>query len=394
MSPNTYSAFNVDLINTFEKHKSTPFGKKYFPLSLNELFDKIIDGPSELENPENKLLVKKLVEGKLFNIDAFTEFAYRESMRLLGIPLSQGSYGSISIKNEQQLVKEVTSKFVFPKSSYHQFAHQQMNLKEFNKTFPGTSHPLVRRLKQAQQHFNSKDSYMDHHITSLFDYHTDLTFDRFRPKYQSKALFSIRKRKIPYRLARKKALKRAENNSRELKKKQLKPESIDDVGGFFICSPESVYMNSSDHKHNTVFKVLNAFGKHPAFYLDYDEKKDNYYINGQREMEGVQAYLRPSNLEALSDHGFCPPYIQLIGSTSPSIQKNLVTSIHLQGPRAFLTDKIGKSSHQLYVLRNENDIDSLIKVLDPKNKLEYYNTIDSIKKYCIPGWSGNLTTVK
>ncbi len=367
--------------------------KIYCPLSLNELADRIISGSEELENPGYRVAIKSIIDAKLANIHAFTEFVYLQTLSHIG--LRGNSYGTKHVGNEEEVIKELSSKHVFPKQLYQQFADTKISAKEYAARFGRKGHPLEKRLHDVRLHFKANTDFYDGSIGSLAEYAVNLKIDRFKDK--SKLLFGIRKEKVPYRIARKKALQQVDNAMRQKKNKPQKPEVIDDVGGFMLCASESLYVGEEEAKNHILYKLLDFFGsnhKTPYLTLDFIPETDDYYINNRREMEGIQAYVRAPDIGALYCAGFALPYPQVAGTEEDHYKKNFVTSIHLQGPRAFLNDRIGKTAHGIYVMRKESKIEEKLSLLPREENQKFHATVEVLEKYFWRSYPGiNLTTV-
>ncbi|MFP4195603.1 MAG: hypothetical protein ACLFSN_02450 [Candidatus Woesearchaeota archaeon] len=387
------SRFDPDLYNRISSIDKG-IKKELFPLSINDMLDLIIEGSYPMKKPEVQRAAKDIIEAKILNIHEFSDFVYRETLRYEGIPIAKEAIKSEDITDEARVIEVVTGNDVFRNDIYNHFSSEPISLKEFNKMYASNTHPLVKRLNDVREHFNKYSSYSDEGIKSLSDYKVDVTVDVFKPKYQRDVLFGMRKRKIPYRAARKKAKMRAENYLLEQEGKEWKPENLNDIGGFLFCGSQGMYVGEKSYDTNPISKIKEFYCSSLIFDVDYDPKNDNYYKNDDRDMEGLQLYIRPQSLDKVLGAGFNPQYWYFPDKTSIDVMNDLVTSVHLQCPRAFLEDRIGVSSHNLYVVRKENKIEEIVKQLPPEKKIEFYETVQTGKKYFIPGWTGDLGTVK
>ena len=388
-----FTRFDEELNNNLY-YMDSGIKKEFFPLSINEIFDRIIEGEGLIQKPDVQKAAKDIIEAKMLNIHEFSDFVYRETLRFEGIPIAREAMSSEIVTNEARVIELVTANEVFSQNMYHHLADEVLTSQQFKKKYSSSKHPLVKRIEDVREHFNKYSSFTDVGIKSLNDYNVDVTVDIFKPKYQQNVLFGMRKRKIPYRAARKKAKMRAENYLHETEGLSQKTENMKDIGGLLFCGSEGLHVDCEGYNTNPISRIKEFYCTSLIFDAEYDPQKDNYYKNEERNMEGFQLYITPKSLEAVCGAGFNLPYWQFFNYSETDIQKELITSVHLQCPRAFLKDRIGESSHNLYVVRKENKIEEIVKQLPPEKRLEYYETVQTGKKYFVPGWTGDLGTVK
>ncbi|MGM5481589.1 MAG: hypothetical protein ACQESE_04225 [Nanobdellota archaeon] len=370
------------------------YKEELFPKSIKDLTDIILDGSKHIDtqNPDHQHYLKTILRGKLFNIYSVAGFAYNKVFHHF---YGNRSLGEVSqrhiVKNEAELIKFSTMNHIFTKElNYHQFSKERMTRKQFFKKYSDKNpHYIVERLNDVRTHFNTKSNFLDESLTQLEFEPINASIDVMNAssKAQAYLLFGIQRRKTPYSISRKIAYQRGkqflakESNG---KKESFKPVVLDDCAGFMFCGSESVYVDHPSYNSVAASEMKNFFCKSPLFTSYYSSEDDNHYKSEKRGMKGFQFYIAPADLEEIQKEGCVLYYPELVGFSDDDMKKNLKVSVHAQGPYAFLRDRIGETSHNIYVNRKKRKINDLLHDLRKYSSEAYasfHETIEVLQPY-------------